>query len=196
MPGGLSEGVIGEIGAAQEGTRFPREVESDCPVADFGQFGELGRPPDHGRAGLGDASDDVVDLALGADVDATRRLFQDQNARGLVQPAGQQQLLLRAAAQRLGQRIDRTGLDREALQRLVRLPEFVGERDDAAARYPGSGHDIVEDRKGRQDALLGPVTRHVADAGPNRFGRAREARAAVRQARSPSGAKASPRRDR
>ena len=48
---------------------------------------------------LGDLGQDGVDLLLGADIDAARRLVADQQARRAQEGASDQQLLLVAAAQ-------------------------------------------------------------------------------------------------
>ena len=63
---------------------------------------------DHQDAGAfgGQAVDDLVDLVLGADVDAARRLVEDEQARAAQQPLADHDLLLVAAREVLDQRLD------------------------------------------------------------------------------------------
>ena len=63
---------------------------------------------DHQDAGAvgGEPVDDLVDLVLGADVDAAGRLVEDEQARAAQQPLADHHLLLVAAGQVLDQRAD------------------------------------------------------------------------------------------
>src|SRR3712207_7756292 len=55
----------------------------------FRSLGELRGDDDHAEAVLGEVGDDLVDLGLGADVDATRGLVEQQHLAVVQQPAGQ-----------------------------------------------------------------------------------------------------------
>ena len=59
------------------------------------------------RPSRGQLAHQPVDLGLGADVDALRRLVEDQHARLRRQPAGQRDLLLVAAGEVADRRVER-----------------------------------------------------------------------------------------
>ena len=63
-------------------------------------LGQVGRHDDHAEPLRGEVADDLVDLGLGADVDALGRLVEHQHLGLGRQPAGEQDLLLVAARQR------------------------------------------------------------------------------------------------
>ena len=65
------------------------------------------------RALVGEPADQPVDLGLGADVDALRRLVEDDDARLERQPFAEHDLLLVAAAERRDRRFDRRRLHRQ-----------------------------------------------------------------------------------
>ena len=64
------------------------------------QLGDLRGDQDNRDALGGDAAQDGVDLRLGADVDAARRLVQDEHARMGDEAAAEKDLLLIAARKR------------------------------------------------------------------------------------------------
>ena len=68
-------------------------------VGEADQFGHLGRDQDDADAACRELVDQPVDLRLGADVDAARRLVEDEQHRLPRQPARQHDLLLVAAGQ-------------------------------------------------------------------------------------------------
>ena len=68
------------------------------PVAEPQHLLQLGGDEDHRHALAGELGDQLLDLGLGADVDAAGRLVEDEHLRLGDQPAGQQHLLLVAAA--------------------------------------------------------------------------------------------------
>ena len=101
-----------------------RQRADDAAVADdvdhvgqLEQFGEIGTHHEHGCAVVGQLPDQAVDLDLGADIDPTRRLVEDDHVGLTAEPLGQHDLLLVAAAE-----VARIAPD-------VRWPEagFVGE---------------------------------------------------------------------
>ena len=71
----------------------------DDPVRDRENFRQFGRDDDDGDAGLRHLDQEIVDLDLGADVDAARRLVDDQDFRPQREPARQHDLLLIAAGE-------------------------------------------------------------------------------------------------
>src|SRR5581483_7113413 len=66
-------------------------------IAHADDFGQVARDQQHGEAVLREAADDLVDLALRADVDALRRLVEDQQPRPGREPPREGNLLLVAA---------------------------------------------------------------------------------------------------
>ena len=94
------------------------------------QLLDLGGDEQHGRA-LGDQLvDDLVDLVLGADVDAARRLVEDEDRRSAQQPFGDHHLLLVAARKR-----DARPSGRASGRGYAPSPPFFG--PDRRARSPG-----------------------------------------------------------
>ncbi len=78
----------------------PALVQDEDPVGHREDLGQVARDEDDPEPGGGELGDDPVDLDLGADVDAARRLVEDQDRRLRGQPLGQDDLLLVAARQR------------------------------------------------------------------------------------------------
>ncbi len=72
-------------------------VHDGDPVAHAEDLGQLGRDHQDRQALGGQLAHQSVDLGLGADVDALRRLVEDQQARARGQPPRQRDLLLVAA---------------------------------------------------------------------------------------------------
>ena len=72
---------------------------------------QIARDDEAGGAVAAFLADDLVDLVLGADVDALGRLVEQEHARVDRQPARQHDLLLVAAAQPVGRRLDARRLD-------------------------------------------------------------------------------------
>ena len=103
-------------------------------VAQADQLHQFGRDHDHGAALAGEPLDQEVDVALGADVDAARRLVEHDHPRLGLQHLRERELLLVAAGQRRGARVERAGADavvgRPPLQR---RPLGVGLAATAAA---------------------------------------------------------------
>ena len=88
-----------DVGAAALG-RQPAAVEHEDAVGEADDLGQLGGPQQDDPAGVGELADEGVDLVLGADVDAPRRVVEQDDGRGHLQPLGQHDLLLVAARQR------------------------------------------------------------------------------------------------
>ena len=76
----------------------PRRRRS--PDREMDDLGDLGRMEQHGAAGVGVCANEAVELVLGADVDAARRIEQQQDAAFGQQPFGDGDLLLVAAGER------------------------------------------------------------------------------------------------
>ena len=90
------------------------------PVADRDQFVELGRRHQQRQALLAQLADQRHDLRVRADVDAARRLVENEDARVGDQRARQHDLLL-VAARQLADRLVGVGRgDRQRLDHLLR----------------------------------------------------------------------------
>ena len=121
-----------------------------------------------GDAGAGELADQLVDVGLGADVDASGRLVEDQHRRLDVEPLGEHHLLLVAARQVADRRRSATG---------VRMPQALavdlgGPPLGRAVDEPPSGHeaaqagqrDVGGDRLRQRQAEPAAVLRDVGDA--------------------------------
>ena len=76
---------------------------------------DLARHHDDRGAGVGEPTDEGVDLGAGADVDTAGGLVEQQHAGAVHEPAGQHDLLLVAARERAGGAV---GIGRPQLERL------------------------------------------------------------------------------
>ena len=109
---------------------------------------------------------ELVDLVLGADVDAAGRVVQDEDPRLGHQPLGDDDLLLVAAREGLDRDVDRGRLDGEALGELEGLGELgvaVDAHEAGEAVEVGQG-DVLEDGLDEHQALALAVLGHQADA--------------------------------
>src|SRR5262245_29819050 len=70
------------------------------PVTHAQQFGKIAGNEEHGFATSGQSIDQPVYFRLGTDIDSARRFVENDDARFAVEPAGQESLLLIAAAER------------------------------------------------------------------------------------------------
>ncbi len=84
--------------------------------------------------GIGEAAQELIDLLLGGDVDAARRVVEQDDARLGHQPFGDDDLLLVAARQRAGRDVGSAGADREELDHVADELRLAGAIDHAAAR--------------------------------------------------------------
>ena len=125
-----------------------------------------------------------MDLGLGADIDAARRLVHDQHLGLGRHPFGQHDLLLIAAGELPDDLLRPAGADAEAGDRIPRQSVLLAAIDQEQAG------DAVEDRQGdvlaqrlRPDQPLQPaILRHIGDAqAPRRRGAADRDRLALDQ---------------
>src|SRR6478609_6324056 len=84
----------------RQGVEDPAVLHDEHPVADPEHLLELGGDEHDGQPVVGELADEVLHLDLGADVDAARRLVEDQHARRQRQQPGEEHLLLVAAGER------------------------------------------------------------------------------------------------
>ena len=94
---------------------------------------------DHADALVGQRADQLVDLLLGADVEAARRVVEDDDARPRVQPLGEHHLLLVAAGEVQAERIDARRADAQPLDPALREPALLAMVDQAGALDPSRG---------------------------------------------------------
>ena len=127
---------------------------------------------------LGEGQDESLDLRLGPDVDAARRLVEDEDLGVRGQPAGQDDLLLVAAAQGLDRLVGRRRGDPEQADVLVGDAVLLGEAQGAEPAAPGLERqdDVLADGQVVDDALGLAVLGGEGDATGDRGERASGAR--------------------
>ena len=118
--GELHDALLARLGARQHARCRPSDMtrmRSDSSSSS----GNLGADDDDRQAFLArQLEDQVVDLALGADIDAARRLVEQQHARPCGQPFADDDLLLIAARQRARRLLDAAAANAERLHRVAR----------------------------------------------------------------------------
>ncbi|EGE60673.1 hypothetical protein RHECNPAF_1360050 [Rhizobium etli CNPAF512] len=113
----------------------------------------------------GEGAQHQVDFPLGLDVDAARRIVEEQNGRIERQPLGQRHLLLVAAGKRL-HRASGIALDRQAAGEIGDQAAFRRQVAQPIAGEPSErGQDeIGGDRVRQHQSLMFAVGRHIDDA--------------------------------
>ena len=103
----LHDRFLRRLGARDIGGEPALRHHEDA-VAEREELGQLGGDQEDGAALRGELADHLVELGLDADVDAARRLVEDED-RGIgEQPAGEDRLLL-VAARELADRLAHRG---------------------------------------------------------------------------------------
>ena len=114
----------------------------------------------------GELADHVVELGLDADIDAARRLVEDEHARIGEQPAREDRLLL-VAARQLADRLAQRGEADAQLSHRLRGQRLLDGAADDAARRDAVGHrggDVLFDRQRAENAGDGAVLGHEGEA--------------------------------
>ena len=141
-------------------------AQHDDAVAEAQHLLELGRDEEHRHAVLGEVDDELLDLGLGADVDAARRLVEDEQPGRGGEPAREQHLLLVAAREVAHERVGVAGTDVERLD--VRWRQLVlallRDRAEPAAVGLQRQRDVVAHGEVADDALVAAVLRGERDA--------------------------------
>src|SRR5688500_3140941 len=149
----------------------PALVHHIDAVADAEQLRHLGGDDDDALPLLRQARDDGVDLELGADIDAARRLVQDQDLRSGEQPLAEHHLLL-VAAGTVHRLLEHAGAaDVEVAAVFVRdrlLLPVVDHRIPRYAREVRQG-DVALDVVDQHQAVVLAVLGHIGDAGLHRL---------------------------
>src|SRR5439155_18014847 len=111
--------------------------------------------------------DQAAHLRLAADVDALRRLLQEEEPRSALDDARERELLLVAARELARERADAGAANAERVGVGARDPPLVAAFADAGAgERSGDGEgDVVEHAPLRHDRRVPSVGRHELDAG-------------------------------
>ena len=145
--------------------------------------GQLGGDHEDGDALRGELGEQAVHLRLRPDVDAARRLVDDQERRLAAEPLRKDGLLLVAARQR-PDRVRQLRVLQPQAQRPVAREGALGAAEDEAAStngVEGCQRDVALDREVHDEALLPPVLGDEPDSRRHRRrGRARRAGACRR----------------
>jgi hypothetical protein len=72
-------------------------MEDDDAVADAEELGKIGADEEDGLSLPGELADELIDLDLAHDIDAARRLVEQEDFGPLMEETGQRDLLLVAA---------------------------------------------------------------------------------------------------
>ena len=137
------------------------------------------------RPGVGEAGDDAVDLRLRADVDAVRRLVEDQHARPRRQPPGEGHLLPVAAGEQRDHLVDPggphvVGGDRLGARPRARPPTSVTPSRASAA--DDRQRDVGDDALGHDQPLAVAILRQVGEPALQHLAAASAARSSRRRA--------------
>ena len=164
---------VAEFVAAERGDHAAVDDNRD-PVAEQDQLAEVRRDDEHAGAAPSRIPDETIDFLARADVDADSRLVEQQDARARIVPFGEDHLLLVASGEiaDAGRRARR--LDRQAIDRRLRLLGFGATPNPARPRemrQPGQA-EISLDRMVEHQSLRLPIFRHQRDAFFDCLGRA------------------------
>eukprot|EP01022_Parablepharisma_sp_SALTPOND_P020740 TRINITY_DN385_c0_g1_i13.p1 TRINITY_DN385_c0_g1~~TRINITY_DN385_c0_g1_i13.p1 ORF type:complete len:868 (-),score=317.47 TRINITY_DN385_c0_g1_i13:3732-6335(-) len=164
--GGQAHDVfLGDVSAA-EFARDAAFTHHQHAVADADHLRQFAGDDDHGHALSGQLVDKLVDLALGIDIHTARGFVQDQHARGDLQPARQQYLLLVATGELAHRHLAVGDLDVEPLDRRTGHALQRAAPDQAQARIaPRHVHGgIGRHRHLQEQALALAILRDIGDA--------------------------------
>ena len=153
------EGALVGLAGRHLGNDFARE-QDDRAVTDQAYFRQLGCEQEHGRTRIGQLSQEPVDLMLGADIDAARRIKAKQSLKARGDPSRNDHLLLIAAAQppQFGAR---AGVNLQPLDGDADALTFVFAANEPPIAWIADKRqgDILADRALREEGLK-PVRRN------------------------------------
>src|SRR6185437_47570 len=129
-------------------------------------FGQVGRDQDDAGAVLQKLRQQPIDLGLGADIDAHRRLVEDEEVGAVVEPLADHHLLLVAARHRGDQRTPAGRLDRQIADLLVGVLGLFTAGDGDAVRQPvvDGQVDVEADLQVEIESLVAPALGSHRDA--------------------------------
>ena len=107
------------------------------PVGDMDELGQVAGIEQDRVALGGEVAHQLEDLALGADVDAARRVVEQQDARLGEQHLAEDHLLLVAARQRAGRLLRARRLDAQEVDHLLDQRRLARPVEQPAARRSG-----------------------------------------------------------
>ena len=132
----------------------PAAVEDIDAAGEVQDLGQVGRDQHDRRARLAEVADEGVDRGAGADIDADRRLVEDEDVDRPRQAAGEQHLLLVAAGEEIDGALDAARLEVHAVGKLGRLLRLAGAVEEDAAR---EGRPV---ERGERDVLAAGAHHH------------------------------------
>ena len=166
----MLELVDGQVVAAVQGADDASVADDEHAVAQPDELVAVGRRDEHGHAVGNGVLDDRVHLVAGADVDALRRLVEQQHLRLQPEAAPDHHLLLVAARQGGDRRLGAGGDDAEPLDPARRLGALGAAVDAAEAAQVAQAADgeVLAYRHRREQPEPGALARHEGDAGAHR----------------------------
>ena len=144
-----------------------------------GHLGQVARREHHRHPVGGERPHEAVDLGLGADVDAARRLVEQQHARARAQPLREHDLLLVAARELPRALVRARGADGQPLALLLERRALARGRQPAARRDRGEvGERRVGPHREQEHEALGlALLGHEDEPGADRVAHRRADRA-------------------
>ena len=141
-------------------------AQHDDAIAKAEQFRHFARGDEHAEPLGGELAHARVNLALGADVDAARRLVEQQQARLAEHFLGEHDLLLIAARQRADRRSPARRADVERADRRAREPRLARRRhqEERRDRAHDRGDDIAADAVAQHQPAAAPIVGDEAEA--------------------------------
>src|SRR6185437_4917333 len=158
---------LGGIRGFVENFRYPAAGERKRAVGEPGDFFGIRGDQQDTEPLVGQLAYLPIDFLAGADIDAARRLFEDQQLQLAEQPARKTDLLLVAARQGADLLLGPAGPDGQAADPLADRRLFLALVDDHAPgeeRQVGEGH-VFAQRQHRDDAFAFALGGDEADAG-------------------------------
>src|SRR5919204_51200 len=160
------------LGGREVARHAPPGHDQDA-MAERENLRQLRRDQHNAHAGVGQAAHQLVDLRLGAHVDAARGLVDDQQARLPCQPHRQQDLLLVAAAQGADARSRAGRADVQRAQVILghAAGRAVAHKAAAAERGQVGCRDILHHRHQQEEPFLFALLRQIGNAVRNGIAR-------------------------
>ena len=153
-------------GAAADLGGQPPAVKDEDAIGEADELGQFGRAEQDRSAAVGELADEPVDLALGTDVDAARRIVEQEHRRRDLEPLADDDLLLVAAGQLPDDLPRSIGPDPQpvdlAASRSAHRPA-VKPRPPGRQRSDGHLGDVRRDARLEHQALAAAVGRDEAD---------------------------------
>src|SRR5579872_1720008 len=166
-------GCVQNLALRGAGRKFgdrPSASQDDDAVAKTDQLGHFAGRDEHANALGGEMANAGVDLALGADIDAARRLVEQKQTRRAEHFLGQHDLLLVAAGQRADREFGPRRAHVERGDRLARKPRLAQLRHEEERRDAPEhrGDEIASDAVAQHQTAAAPVVADESEAGAAR----------------------------